>query len=164
MLRAFVFLIFLSWSQFAHSNVIWPGLILQLQLYAWEPIFLGLLIEYIAIRRIYGFGYSKALRMDFLTNLGSAAIGLFVFPISSILLHLIAVPLIFVLPDIVLNTLFALLFILLSAFINAAIEAKVIGWMEGKNIEKREMLGLALANTLSVSAAAFALWMHPPQF
>jgi hypothetical protein len=69
----------------AYANVVWPALYLETRLFSWWAISVGLLVEYLFIRRVFGLSPKKALLADVIANVVSAVAGIFLIPVAGIL-------------------------------------------------------------------------------
>lgn len=83
---------FLSLPFTASANIIWPSIYIVQQYYVWYVILIGLIIEIIAARLFLKTNWGRSTLIMFVVNVVSALLGLFLIPISGILVELLTIP------------------------------------------------------------------------
>lgn len=148
----------------AHANVVWPALYLETRLFSWWAILIGLLVEFFFIRWLFGLSVSRAALADVSANSASAILGVALIPLSGLAWELF--------PASIINWTFGwgtfnpvtwgatfVLGCLVNAFLEGAVYKK---WFAPEFRFKSTMfLWLLVANSFSVGAAFFSLWIQP---
>lgn len=147
------------------ANLVWPALYLENRLVTWWAIAIGLAVEYMFVRRLFGFGVKKAILADACMNLASTLLGIVLIPIAGIAWEFFS--------GIILSDLFnvgtfnlgtwVMTFFFATA-INAAIESLVIRMAFKTAVGKRGFSGLFMANAISVAAALGSLLVSWPSY
>lgn len=68
----------------ACANVVWPALYLETRLFSWWAISVGLVIEYLFVRKLFSVKPSLAITATGAANAASAIIGLILIPLAGI--------------------------------------------------------------------------------
>ncbi len=148
----------------ARADVVWPALYLENRLVTWWVIGLGLVVEYLFVRQLFGFGVKRAVIADALMNLASTLLGILLIPIAGVDWEFF--------PGIVLYKVFNIgtfnpgtwaMTFLFAVAINAALESLVIRLGFKTKVGKRGFWGLFAANAISVGVAFASLFIVWPQ-
>ena len=68
----------------AYANMVWPALYLETRLFSWWAITVGLVIEYLFVRKLFNISPKKAVIATFGANFVSAVAGIVLIPLSGI--------------------------------------------------------------------------------
>ena len=68
----------------AYANMVWPALYLETRLFSWWAITVGLVIEYLFVRKLFNISPKKAVIATFGANFVSAVAGIILIPLSGI--------------------------------------------------------------------------------
>ena len=147
----------------AYADVVWPALYLEQRLLSWWAIALGLLIEYLFIRKVTSFGIRKSILADFVMNATSALYGIILIPLSGILLDFFAwVVLRDLLPKGWMGWGVECVGGIGAALLNAFIERKAIRKVFKFEFSQKQFWGLFLINVVTVGIAFVSLILFPP--
>jgi uncharacterized protein (DUF697 family) len=148
----------------ARADVVWPALYLESRMVTWWVIALGLVVEYLFVRKIFGFSVKQALVADVVMNIASVLLGILLIPAAGIAWEFF--------PGIILYKVFntgtfnpgtwAMTF-LFAVAINAALESLVIRWVFKAKAGKKGFWGLFAANAISVAVAFASLFVIFPE-
>lgn len=142
------------------ANVVWPALVLTVGWLHWQPICIGLVIEYVYVRYILDMAIKQSIVADLAANVVSGVAGFFLIPISGILWELLAT---FTVNQIAgwgtFNPISWIVTTFLAASMNAFLEALVYRYYFGVSLpyKSKRFLWLILANLVSVGIAFFYL-------
>jgi len=146
----------------AYADIVWPALFLEARLLTWWAISLGLIVEYMFIRYFFSFNIKKSIIVTSVMNLASTVLGIILIPLAGIAWAFFF--------GIVLHKLFdigtfnpgtwAATFVF-AVVISAALESLVIAKCFKTKVGKRGLMGLILANTVSVAVAFGSLFIFP---
>ncbi len=67
-----------------YANMVWPALYLETRLFSWWAITVGLVIEYLFVRKLFSIPPKKAIIATFSANFVSAVAGIVLVPLSGI--------------------------------------------------------------------------------
>ncbi len=146
----------------ALANMVWPALFLEVRLFSWWAISLGLLIEFLAIRWIFKIRWSKAVVADVAANFGSALLGIPLIPMAGILWELFpgSVYMHFLKWGTFNPITWGATYVL-AILINAAVESFVLRRFFRLPVGRKQFFALAGANALSVGVAFVSLFLAP---
>lgn len=149
----------------AFADALWPAMIVTIRILAWVPILVGLLIEWLIVRRITGFDWWKSLKADLVMNLASSLLGLILLP----LLGLVLIDSWFLeigynssrsaylgdqLGPPIWDIVYCFPFSVLAAFVNVGVEALVLSRVFTVPMTRKRFWMLYLANLASVLVAS----------
>ncbi len=77
-------ILLLATPKIALANIVWPALYLSSAFYTWWVIAIGVLVEYIAIQRLFKLSLLRTALVDLTANSISALLGLALIPLSGI--------------------------------------------------------------------------------
>ena len=148
----------------ACANVVWPALYLETRLFSWWAISVGLVIEYLFVRWLFGLTPGRAAVADLFANAASAVVGVVLIPVSGIVWELF--------PASIYNWAFEWgtfnpITWTSTFFIACVINALLEGFVYKKvfkldlKIKSKKFWWLVLANTFSVGVAFASLWIAP---
>ena len=146
----------------ANADIVWPALYLISRMVTWWSIALGLIIEYLFVRKLTQFGIVKSIFVDISMNAASCLLGIFLIPVLGIGWEFF--------PGIVLYKLFNIgtfnpgtwtATFLIAVFVNALLESFVINKGFKKKLGWRGFWWLSLANSASVGISFISLWFFP---
>jgi hypothetical protein len=148
----------------AYANMVWPALYLETRLFSWWAITVGLVIEYLFIRRLFNLAPKRAAIATFTANAASAVAGVIFIPVSGIVWELFPGSLYMWAfgwgtfnPLTWGGTVF--LACLINAFIESVIYRKV--FKVSLVIKSKAFLWLVVANAFSVGVALASMWVVP---
>ncbi|MFT5593924.1 MAG: hypothetical protein ACI8SR_002311 [Oceanicoccus sp.] len=149
-----------------HANVVWPALYLETRLFSWWAISVGLLVEYLFVRKLFQVTPQKALLATITANVASAILGILLIPLAGIAWEVFPGLLFYhVLKMGTFNPVTWCATFLIACAVNVALEGLVY-----KKIFKfsflfksRMFLWFMLANTASVGVATASLIINPVQ-
>jgi hypothetical protein len=144
----------------AFADVIWPAVILEGKILTWPSIAVGLVIEFLFLKFLFGFDFTKAILADITMNLASTVLGILLIPIAGVLWEFV-------------NILFHIhtfnpvtwaATFLLAVGVNAGIESLVVAKVFGAKIGQLRFWGLFVANLASVAVALMSLIASEPKW
>ena len=147
----------------AYADLVWPALFLINRMVTWWAITVGLLVEYLFVRRWTKFSVGKSVIVDVSMNATSTLLGLLLIPIAGIGWEFF--------PGIILYKVFHIgtfnpgtwvANFLLGVFINAELETLVITKAFKCKMGWRGFGWLSLANAVSVGIAFYSVLTNPP--
>ena len=148
----------------ARADVVWPALFLEARLVTWWAVTTGLVVEYLFVRKLFGFGTGKAILVDVCMNAASTLLGILLIPIAGIAWEYFPGILLYTAFDVgTFNPITWIATFLLAVAINAGLESLVIRWAFKTRVGRRGFWGLFLANAVSVGVAFGSLFMVEPQ-
>ena len=145
-----------------YADVVWPALYLVVRMVSWWAILLGLIIEYLFVRKLTGFSIRKSVIVDLSMNTASTLLGMILIPVTGIAWEFSPGMIIYRMFNIGTfdpGTWIATLFF--AAFINAFIENFIVWKFFKCQLGWRGFWWLSLANGLSVAVAFFSLLIFP---
>jgi hypothetical protein len=146
----------------AYADLVWPALYLVSRMVTWWSIALGLIVEYLFVRRLTQFGVVKSILVDLSMNAASCLLGIILIPLLGVGWEFF--------PGIVLYKLFNIgtfnpgtwtATFLIAVFVNAFLENAVINKGFKKKLGWLGFWWLSLANGASVGIAFISLWLVP---
>ena len=146
------------------ADVVWPALYLEIRLFSWWAIGLGLLVEFFFIWKVFSLSPKRALLADVAANTASALLGVVLIPLAGIawevfpglaFYHLLNMG---TFNPITWGATFAL-----ACLINALLESYVLKRFFKLPFTKKIFFWLTLANAFSVGIAFGSLWWKPVQ-
>ena len=90
--KVVITVLFLLVPLVACANMVWPSLYIIEQYYSWYVILAGLCIEIIAAHMILKTTWMKSAHIMFVVNALSAIIGLFLIPVSGLVVEILTIP------------------------------------------------------------------------
>ena len=146
----------------AHADVVWPALYLISRMVTWWAIALGLVVEYLFVRRLTQFDIRKSIIVDLSMNTASCLLGIIFIPLFGVAWEIFPGILLYKLLHIGTfnpGTWTATFFI--AVFVNALLENFVIKMGFKKKLGWKGFWWLSLANAASVGIAFISLWLVP---
>lgn len=146
----------------AHADIIWPAIFLISRMVSWWSIALGLIVEYLFVRKLTHFDIRKSILVDLSMNLVSCLLGIILIPLFGVAWEFF--------PGIVLYKFFNIgtfnpgtwtATFFFAVFMNALLENFVINKGFKKKLGWRGFWWLSLANGASVGIALLSLWLIP---
>lgn len=150
----------------AYANVVWPALYLETRLFSWWAISVGLVIEYLFVRGLFGLAPGRAALADISANAASAVVGVVLIPIAGIAWELFPASVYnWVLGWGTFNPITWAGTFLIACMTNAVLEGFVYkrAFKVDLKIKSRQFSWLVLANAFSVGVAFASLWVVPLQ-
>ena len=142
------------------ADVVWPALYLETRLLTWWAVGLGLAVEYLFVRQLFGFGVRRAIVVNVTMNLASTLLGVLLIPLAGIAWELFPGSLIHWAFDVgTFNPATWAGTFLLAVAINAVLEGLVIRWGFKVPVDRRIFAGLCVANAISVGMAMTSLFI-----
>lgn len=150
----------------AYANAVWPAVYLELRLFTWWAISVGLVIEYLFVRKLLLASPPKAVLATVTANIASAVLGIFLIPLAGVVWAIF--------PGLVFYHLFDMdtfhpvawvVTFLLACVVNVVVE----GWVYQKVFKlgfffkSRMFWWFMLANAASVGVAMASLVIFPVQ-
>ena len=156
--------LYLLFSVPAYADMVWPALYLEQRMVSWWAIAVGLIIEYLFVRKLTGFGMIKSIWANLIMNFASTLLGLTLIPITGVIWELIAEKsgLYSLLRVHTFNPVTWAVTLLIAVLINTVIETFVLVKIFKSKIGWQGFWWLALANSMSVGLAFLSLWFIPP--
>ncbi|WP_396586766.1 hypothetical protein [Bermanella sp. R86510] len=150
----------------AHANVVWPALYLETRLFSWWAISIGLLVEYLFVRKLFNVTPQKAVLATITANAASAIFGILLIPLAGIAWE--------VFPGLFLYHVFKMgtfnpitwcATFLIACAVNVALEGLIYKKAFKFNFlfKSKMFLWFMLANTASVGVATASLIINPVQ-
>jgi hypothetical protein len=87
-MRKLVVAALLATPNVVYADVVWPALYLEIRLFSWWAILVGLVIEYVFVRWLFGLTSSRAAVADLFANVASAVVGVVLIPVGGIIWEL----------------------------------------------------------------------------
>ena len=157
-----VLILILCFSAPVYADVVWPALYLISRIDSWWAISLGLILEYLFVRKLTGFSIGKSIIVDFSMNAASTVLGTILIPITGIAWEVFPGMIIYPIFNVGTfnpGTWIATLFF--AAFINSFIENFIVWKFFKCQLGWRGFWWLSLANGLSVAVAFFSIFIFP---
>lgn len=150
------------WPGVAHADVVWPALMLEVRLFSWWAIGLGLVVEFAALRWAFGLEAPRAAVADLAMNAASCLLGLLFVPFSGLVWEIVPGALIQWVFDVgTFNPATWAGTFALAVAVNTGLEGLVLRKGFRVPMGRREWLWLAAANAASVGLAFGSLFTHP---
>lgn len=150
----------------AHANVVWPALYLETRLFSWWAICVGLLVEYLFVRKLFEIKPLKAVIATIAANAASAILGILLIPLAGIAWEVFPGLLFYhVLKMGTFNPITWCATFLIACAVNVVLEGLVYKKAFKFNFlfKSRKFLWFMLANTASVGVATASLIINPMQ-
>lgn len=150
----------------AYADLVWPALFLGTRLFSWWAITVGLVIEYLFVRRLFGLNPMLALEATVSANVFSSLAGAILIPIAGIVWELFPGSLyMWAFEWGTFNPLTWAGAFLLACLINALLEGALYNYIFKVELQyKSKKFGwLVLANAFSVGVALASIWVVPVQ-
>lgn len=150
----------------AYANVVWPALYLETRMFSWWAISIGLVVEYLFVRKLLKVTPQKAVLATIAANTASAVLGILLIPLAGIAWE--------VFPGLLLyhalnmgtfNPVTWCATFLIACAVNVALEGLVYKKVFKFNFlfQSRIFLWFMLANAASVGVATASLIINPVQ-
>ncbi len=165
-MRRLVVAALLAMPAAAYANLVWPALYLETRLFSWWAISVGLVVEYLFVRWLFGLAPSRAAIADLSVNAASAVVGVVLIPIAGIAWELFPASVYkWALGWGTFNTITWAGTFILACVVNAALEGFVYkkAFKVDFKIKSKNFGWLVLANAFSVGVALASLWIVPLQ-
>ena len=146
----------------AHADVVWPALFLEIRLFSWWAIAVGLVAEYLFIRWLFKQTIQRSLIATVAANAASSVAGILLIPLAGILWEFF--------PGMIymkalnwgtFNPITWAATFVIACLVNTAIEALVYKNGFKLTVRKREFWWIFVANAVSVGVAFVTLFMVP---
>jgi hypothetical protein len=163
-LRTLVVAILLAIPAIARANIVWPALYLEERLFSWWAISVGLVIEYLFVRRLFGLTPGCAAVADLSANAVSAVVGVVLIPVGGIAWELFPAPIYnWALGWGTFNSITWVGTFFLACVINALLESFVYkkAFKLDLKIKSKKFWWIVLGNAFSVGVALGSLWIVP---
>ena len=150
----------------AHANVVWPALYLETRLFSWWSISIGLLVEYLFVRKLFMVAPQKAVLATITANAASAILGILLIPLAGIVWEVFPGLLFYHLLQVdTFNPITWCATFLIACAVNVALEGLVYKKTFKLNFlfKSRIFFWFMLANTASVGIATASLIINPVQ-
>lgn len=151
----------------AYANTVWPALFLEKRLFSWWAIAVGLVIEYLFVRKLFGLSPKMSAIATMAANFFSALLGFFLIPVVGLLVEFF--------PGLLLYNLFNIgsfhpvswfQTFLMACAVNVTLEGFI--YKNAFNLpfryKGRLFLWFMLANAASVGVALVSLIIFPAPF
>ncbi|KKK55215.1 hypothetical protein LCGC14_3076800 [marine sediment metagenome] len=162
-LLLFAVLINVLYSTQAYANLVWPSLYLAGRTITWAPILVGLIVEYLFIRKFTDLENDKAIYAVVTMNLTSALIGMYPIVFSGLFWEMhIGTYLNEMLNMGTFNPYTWTATIIMAVGINTLIEGLVLRWGYKLKNWKKTFIWLGCANSISVLVAYLTIYIKPP--
>ncbi len=150
--RWVLFGVLISFSGVCAAEAVWPALLLASRLTTGWAITIGLVVEFLAVWKVFGIPWRRAVTVDAAMNAASTILGALVIPFVGLSAHMFIVaagatlePLLWGIP------------ILLAVSLYAAVEWVVLVKGFHYRAGRRTFLFLAAANSISVALALLSV-------
>jgi len=156
--------IFILFPVLAHANVVWPALYLETRLFSWWAISVGLLVEYLFVRKLFKVTPQKAVIATFTANTASAILGIILIPLAGIAWEFFPGILFYhVLKMGTFNPITWCATFLIACAVNVAVEGLIYKKSFKLNFlfKSKIFIWFMLANTASVGVATASLIINP---
>jgi hypothetical protein len=142
--------------------MIWPAAIIGERLRSVVPITAGLAVEWLALWRGFGLSWKKAIVVDVVMNVISAAAGAFAIPLLGLVWEVGPGTVIYKLFDIgMLNPISWSATFAIAVLTTTAIEAAVVKIGFKISLSTQRVCILLAANSVSVGLAFVSIWTNP---
>lgn len=150
------------WPGVAHADFVWPAMMLEVRLFTWWAIGLGLVVEFAVLRLAFGLPTKRAAGADLAMNAVSCLLGILLIPLAGIAWEVFP-------GSVVMWALSAGTFnpvtwgatYALGIAVNTGLEGLVLKKGFKLPFRRREWWWLAWANAVSVGLAFASLFTHP---
>ncbi|KHF24649.1 hypothetical protein BOV90_03500 [Solemya velum gill symbiont] len=147
-----------------YANVVWPALYLEIRLFSWWAIGLGLLVEFFYVKWLFALSVKRSAIADLSANAASSIAGILLIPLAGIAWEFFPASIYQQAFDWgTFNPVTWVATFILGCFINAVIEGAVYKkWFAPHfRYKSREFLWLLVANAISVGAAYISFLIVP---
>ena len=145
------------------ADMVWPALFIEQRLLSFWSIGLGLLIEYLFVRRLTTLSVGRSILADLTMNAASSLLGIVLIPLIGLAWELSAGILINGLLHFgTFNPIGWTATIVLAAFVNSVVESTVLRFVFRQSPAKRIFWWLVLANAITVALAFASLSVISP--
>jgi hypothetical protein len=146
------------------ADVVWPALFLEARIATWWAISVGLVVEYLFLRRITDLGPARAAWADVAMNAASTLLGLILIPIAGIVWEFFPGTVIYQVFDVgTFNPGTWMATMVMAAALNAFIERFVLRRCFKQQVARRAFWLLFGANAVSVGLAFASIVILPPE-
>ena len=146
------------------GNVVWPALFLEHRLLAWWIIGIGLVVELFFVRFLTSWTWLRSLGADAAMNAASALLGVFLVPLAGLGWELFPAPLFEAHARLgTFNPVTWCATFAIAVIINAILETCVLRFGFKQRNWKKLLLGLCVANSLTVGIAFYSVLHDPPR-
>ena len=162
--RKGIILLLVLFPAVTHANVVWPALFLETRLFSWWAILVGLLIEYLFVRKLFQVSPQKAMLATISANTASAVLGIILIPLAGLAWEIFPGLLFYhVLKMGTFNPITWCATFLIACAVNVALEGLVYKktFMLNFLFKSRMFFWFMLANTASVGVATVSLIINP---
>lgn len=150
----------------AYANMVWPALYLEIRLFSWWAIAVGLVIEFFFVRQLFALPAKRAAIATFSANAASAVAGILLIPLGGIVWELFPGSVyMWALDWGTFNPITWVGTFFIACVINAVLEGLVyrFAFKLDLRFKSKKFWWLVLANAFSVGAAFVSLWVSPIQ-
>ncbi|MDN3639084.1 hypothetical protein QWY82_09715 [Simiduia curdlanivorans] len=150
----------------AHANAVWPALYLETRLFSWWAISVGLVVEYLFVRKLFQVTPKKAIFVTITANAASALLGILLIPLAGIAWEVFPGLLFYHVLNIgTFNPITWCATFIIACAVNVALEGLVYKKTFRLNFlfKSKMFLWFLLANAVSVGVAAVSLYIIPVQ-
>ena len=161
-LLLFAVLINVLYSTQAYANVVWPSLYLAGRTITWAPILVGLIVEYLFIRKFTDFNKNKAIGAVVTINVISAFVGIYPILFSNLYWEKYIGEHIEALSTSSFTPTAWVISLVTAILINTLIEGLVLLWGFKLKNWKKVFIWLACANSISIVVAYLTIYIDPP--
>ena len=149
-------------SSTAAADLVWPALYLEIRLFSWWAITIGLAAEYLLVRWLFQLPIQRALLATIAANATSSIVGLVLIPLAGIVWELFPGSIyMHVLKWGTFNPITWAATFVLACLVNTVIEALVYKKAFKLDVYRREFFWIVAANAVSVGVAFVTLFMVP---
>lgn len=159
-------ILFLLLPTLAYANMVWPALYLETRLFSWWAISVGLLIEYLFVRKFLDTTVTQALLATVAANIASAVLGIVLIPLAGVAWEVFPGLLFYHLLNMgTFNPITWVATFILACAVNVAIEGLVYkkAFKLGFLYKSKLFFWFMLANAASVGVAMVSLVINPVQ-
>ncbi|BFM13295.1 hypothetical protein R50072_34480 [Simiduia litorea] len=165
-MRKFLLFIFLLSPVSAYGNVVWPALYLETRLFSWWAISVGLIVEYLFVRKVLSAAPFKAVIATSSANVVSASLGILLVPLAGLAWELFPASIYnYLLGYGTFNPITWAGTFLVACAVNVAFEGLVYKKVFKLPFQYRTRVfwWFMLANSVSVGVAIASIWVVPIQ-
>jgi hypothetical protein len=155
-----IFLLLVTLS--ASADVVWPALFLEIRLFSWWAIAVGLVAEYLFVRWLFQLPIQRSIIATVVANGVSSVAGILLIPLAGIIWEYFpGMMYMKILKWGTFNPITWAATFILACLVNTAIEALVYKKVFNLNVRKREFWWVFVANAVSVGVAFVTLFLVP---
>jgi len=149
-------------SSTATADVVWPALFLEIRLFSWWAIAVGLVAEYLFVRWLFQLPIQRAVVATAAANATSSIAGILLIPLVGIVWELFPGSIyMYALKWGTFNPITWAATFVLACLVNTGIEAQVYKRGFKLQVRRREFWWIVVANAVSVGVAFVTLFMVP---